>query len=465
MAALPMRRAAPTAAAAAAALLLLLLPAASAAGPRCAIYNPVHFHLEVVAGAVNVLQQLTTEPVDVYLPEKVVKANWYGFLSWMGEMEDVRLIDSNNYDGVTHYDLVWFISPEFRPPALKMSVAEHVKATGEMIARMQAKVVMLMVHNGHLPEDVFNGVASLATPGVPLLTLAPHVASSIANRTRSPGWLLPTLPFAPAAPCALADVKAGRQCVRGFSVQGRIEKSRRNYTQVWEQIGGHKRHQRTSATASNFKLNILGELVEAFAVPVEVQDMVSVYKNPPYNVFYDVVAHSLGLVPMLASDLYYKSKFSSTVLTSLITGTPIIADQRLLDAYTMLDRSTTYYQAPSQSELDVMFAISKTPADELWRTRDAVVALRERLNSEARAMIKGWLEARGVSTVQGPGARRKAIKRRRLAAAAAEAEAPGLPRRLGGDPAAWGPAAWGRLMLRGGSGGGGSRDAPRPSLR
>jgi len=31
----------------------------------------VHFHLEVVAGAVHVLQQLTTEPVTVYLPEKV----------------------------------------------------------------------------------------------------------------------------------------------------------------------------------------------------------------------------------------------------------------------------------------------------------------------------------------------------------------------------------------------------------
>jgi hypothetical protein len=40
------------------------------------------------------------------LSPQVVKANWYGFLSWMGDMEDVRLIDSNNYDGVTHYDLV-----------------------------------------------------------------------------------------------------------------------------------------------------------------------------------------------------------------------------------------------------------------------------------------------------------------------------------------------------------------------
>jgi hypothetical protein len=51
-----------------------------------------------------------------------------------------------------------------------------------------------------------------------------------------------------------------------------------------------------------------------------VRDLVAVYKNPPYPIFYDVVYHSYALVPMLASPLYYASKFSSTVLTSFITG-------------------------------------------------------------------------------------------------------------------------------------------------
>jgi len=36
--------------------------------------------------------------------------------------------------------------------------------------------------------------------------------------------------------------------------------------QVWEQIGGHRRHH-TSSTVANFRLNILGETVEAFSVP------------------------------------------------------------------------------------------------------------------------------------------------------------------------------------------------------
>jgi hypothetical protein len=267
------------------------------------------------------------------------------------------------------------------------------------------------------PNPTTPKVKDLAGDEVPILTLAPHVAASIANRSvaLAPDWILPIYPFDPANPCSLGDLKSGRQCIRGFSVQGRIEKSRRNYTEVWEQIGGHRKHH-TSSTVSNFRLNILGETVEAFSVPggwnrrgrlrvsvggakrhptdwlqtapnrppppVEVRDLVAVYKNPPYPIFYGVVHHSFALVrgwllylcrrraerfqealmsglsfqqgnlqplettpeptppppyrthlidaiqlrhplpqvPMLASELYYKSKFSSTVLTSLITS-------------------------------------------------------------------------------------------------------------------------------------------------
>ncbi len=56
------------------------------------------------------------------------------------------------------------------------------------------------------------------------------------------------------------------------------------------------------------------------AAAANVREYVAVYKNPPYPIFYDVVYHSYALVPMIASELYYHSKFSSTVLTSMITG-------------------------------------------------------------------------------------------------------------------------------------------------
>lgn len=97
----------------------------------------------------------------------------------------------------------------------------------------------------------------------------------------------------------------------------------------------HK-HQRINANAQQTPNNN--------AKTAEVRDLVAVYKNPPYPLFYGVVHHSFALVPMLASPLYYRSKFSSTILTSLITGVPVIADQRLLDAYSMIGRSAVFFQ-------------------------------------------------------------------------------------------------------------------------
>jgi hypothetical protein len=65
--------------------------------------------------------------------------------------------------------------------------------------------------------------------------------------------------------------------LKGFSVQGRIEKARRNYTQMWEQIGSYRKKEGAEAL-SNFRLNILGEVVEYFAVPGECQLHPDAYK-------------------------------------------------------------------------------------------------------------------------------------------------------------------------------------------
>ena len=67
-------------------------------------------------------------------------------------------------------------------------------------------------------------------------------------------------------------MKSGRQCLKGFSVQGRIEKSRRNYTEMWDQIGSYRK-EHGAVAVSNFRLNILGEVVEAFAVPCKCQQL------------------------------------------------------------------------------------------------------------------------------------------------------------------------------------------------
>jgi hypothetical protein len=100
---------------------------------------------------------------------------------------------------------------------------------------------------------------------------------------------------------------------------------------------------------------------------------------------------------MLASPLYYESKFSSTVYSSMITGVPMIADDRFLDAYTMIDRGAVFYRTEGQAEVDVMFGVGKQDPRETWRARQAVSDLRDKLNKRAAGLLRGWLDEKGAA--------------------------------------------------------------------
>jgi hypothetical protein len=340
-------------------LLAAQQPAAAASDKplQIAIVNQVHFHLEVVAGAMHVCKEMTSAPVTVYLPAKVLKTNWYGFINWLGGREGFIWKEGKEYDGKTTYDLVWFITPE-----------RHIPWITTVSQQMQPKVAMYMVHNGHLPDSDFKALRTMSGK-LPLLTLSPHVAKNITGKTGevAPEWILPIFPYTPATECKLEDlqvcswqegiagadswtrggagccqqqgwqqqrhapapaaachaqleqlalahsssglssavavragtayfchhmltsgvllcahaapgVQGGKNCLKGFSVQGRIEKSRRNYTQMWEQIGSYRKKE-GAAALSNFRLNILGEVVEYFAVPGKQMGLMAIWSR------------------------------------------------------------------------------------------------------------------------------------------------------------------------------------------
>jgi hypothetical protein len=68
--------------------------------------------------------------------------------------------------------------------------------------------------------------------------------------------------------CVAPAVQGGKKCLKGFSVQGNMSKARRNYTQLWEQIGSYLNKEGAKALG-NFKLNILGGVApgDNFEVP------------------------------------------------------------------------------------------------------------------------------------------------------------------------------------------------------
>lgn len=60
---------------------------------------------------------------------------------------------------------------------------------------------------------------------------------------------------------------------------------------------------------------------------------------------------------MLGSDAYLKAKMSSTVLTSLVSGTPVIADRAVLNAYTFLTADDVFLMRPGEDEVDAMLRV------------------------------------------------------------------------------------------------------------
>ena len=61
--------------------------------------------------------------------------------------------------------------------------------------------------------------------------------------------------------------------------------------------------------------------------------------------YYAAVHDALAVLPAFASDHYYTTKASSSVAAALICGTPLLATEQLLAAYSYLQANATFLQA------------------------------------------------------------------------------------------------------------------------
>lgn len=63
--------------------------------------------------------------------------------------------------------------------------------------------------------------------------------------------------------------------------------------------------------------------------------------SPPQE-YYRTVQEAMAVLPAFASDVYYKTKASSSVATAITCGTPLVADRELLKAYSYLSKEATF---------------------------------------------------------------------------------------------------------------------------
>jgi hypothetical protein len=69
--------------------------------------------------------------------------------------------------------------------------------------------------------------------------------------------------------------------------------------------------------------------------------------------------HTHALLLLLGNVNYLVQKMSSTVVSSLMTGVPIIADSQVLASYTFLKPEHVFLIGPGETEMDVMQRVGR----------------------------------------------------------------------------------------------------------
>ncbi|PNH02740.1 hypothetical protein TSOC_011247 [Tetrabaena socialis] len=364
---------------------------------RIAVINGVPFHYEVLAGLLHVLQPYAPR-TDVYLNRYTRSSNADGaweLLRW--SKATFHLLTRELADGPLpyQYDLVVLVSTDY-----------ELDAAAELLRRMRPRLVVALVHNADFQgiPRLLSAAAGLAAgasssavvgaagaagaaagPSVQLLTLSPHVAASLAAASGQPaGWALPTYPFNPITDCLAApESELLGRCLRGFSLQGKLSNLRRNYTAVWQQLLAHREALTSGDAGRLFHVFVAGKGPNRLSLPPELEPHVTLLRRLRFHRFYEAIHHTLALLPALASPRYLTDKFTSTIITSLTSGTPMLADARFLAAYSMLGPESVYLQHEGESEAEAMLRLMSLPAADLLAVRRGLRTVRKRLNDEA----------------------------------------------------------------------------------
>ncbi|KAG1677812.1 hypothetical protein FOA52_008576 [Chlamydomonas sp. UWO 241] len=347
---------------------------------RIAIINGVSFHFEILAGLLHVLQPYE-KYVDVYMSPWIRRENYDGawdLVRW--SKANFRSMSEKIADKKLRYDLVVLVSPDYELEQNKL-----------LLEQMRPALTVAIVHNADFGN--MTRLLGLSDP-LELLTLSPHVAASLAAATQRPtDWILPVYPVRPEPDCT-RETGAGSivgMCLRGFAMQGKFSNLRRNYTSVWAQMGSRLEQLNDPQIGKVFHMNVLGKGPDRLNLPDVLTPHVTVHRRLPFGAFYNVICHNLALVPSLANAKYFTHKFSSTVITSLSTGTPMITNDRMLDAYTFLEKDAMFYQAAGEPEIDAMLRISASPDASILATRKALKQLRYKLNDRAFGMLEAYI--------------------------------------------------------------------------
>jgi len=231
---------------------------------------------------------------------------------------------------------------------------------------------------------------------ITFLTLSPHTAKYFKSVAIA-RWELKEYVFVdhliPVYPVAhnrsIDDLVSGDELA--FVMQGDYDARRRDYGSIFSQLEKFVKSPEYSEQNKNLYLHLLGHGSEPL-VPASLKEHIAFDSNLDYLDYYAVLDHSFALLPAFATNEYLDRKASSSIPAALIGGTPLVATQAMLDAYSYLTKDVVWFQKEGETDMDVVGRVLQMSPEQRQRTKDAVQQRLATLVKDNIAKAEAWVE-------------------------------------------------------------------------
>lgn len=234
---------------------------------------------------------------------------------------------------------------------------------------------------------------------VDFLTISPHVAEYAKNEAMPKTWAVvkdehfdppihyfpPVFNFLPEPGQKMYGV--GREA--GFAVQGSYHRGR-NQNALFPHLQDYIRAAKNrNETTDETNVHLVGYGRHP-KVPEDLKDHVIFDEHLSYAEFYSTLMKSDAILPCFGTEDYYKVKASSTIAASLIAGTPLVADDRLMKAYGYLNENMVWMQREDESEMETLGRVLALSREERQAKKEAVRRHTADLVTRNRNLAREW---------------------------------------------------------------------------
>lgn len=202
-------------------------------------------------------------------------------------------------------------------------------------------------------------------------SLSPHTAKFLKDqsigkwKTTASGTEALVRHFVPVFPVMLPAQPQGNGQDKeelSFGLQGDYDPARRHYSSIFHRLSSFLKSEGSSASSAksldesnnrNVTMHLLGHGTHP-DVPDDIRDHVKFDERLDYIDYYSIISRTFALLPAFASNEYLDRKASSSVPAALIGGTPLVATQDIIDAYSYLNKDVVWLQEKDETDLDVV---------------------------------------------------------------------------------------------------------------